>query len=464
MASEQNANTSKVDLTWLERYRCITVIGLGISGVGVVKALTQNGFTLHIQDSRKKPAGLEQIRDLKGVKSVYLGGFDVDALLKSDLLIVSPGVSLKTPEIRRAIDAGVDISGDIDIVSRSIDIPIIAITGSNGKSTVTQLAGEVCQLAGYNTFIGGNIGLSAMELFNAPNTYELAVLELSSFQLETTKELAADNAVVLNLSADHLDRYDSFQEYALTKLLIYTKAKNLVWNRDDKWFQKMDLLKNSKEMNAVCFGLDEPKHVNEFGIIEDDKGNKWLAKGGHKIVPAEIGQLLGEHNQANFLAVMALLDHMDIDKEVFKQAFIEFSGLPHRMQTVRKKDGVVWINDSKATNIGATYAAIEGLKKDIILIAGGQAKGADLSELLPVLKQYVCQIYVFGEDAEKIYQAWHQYISCYRVKTLESAIIHVDEIAKSGQYVLFAPACASFDMFENFAVRGERFIELVNAL
>jgi UDP-N-acetylmuramoylalanine--D-glutamate ligase len=277
MTSTTYSNANKVDLTWLEQYRRITVIGLGVSGVGVVKALTKRGIIVDVQDSREQPAGLAEVQSMQGVNSIHLGGFDQDKLLENDLLIVSPGVSLNTPELQFAINKGVKVSGDIDIVARSVDVPIVAISGSNGKSTVTQLAGEICKLAGYKTFIGGNIGLSAMKLLDEKEC-DVAVLELSSFQLETTPELAAHSAILLNLSPDHLDRYEGFQEYAQAKLAIYSQAKHVVWNRDDEFLQKVDIFHKKEEKKIISFGLNMPNKDTDYGLIEEI-GKRLLVKG-----------------------------------------------------------------------------------------------------------------------------------------------------------------------------------------
>ena len=282
--SNNNIHTDSVDLSWLERYRQISVIGLGMSGIGVTKALSERGFALHVQDSRDEVIGLDEIKALENVLSVHVGSFDIARILSSDLLIMSPGVSLLTPEIQIAIDNGVEITSDVDIIARSCSLPIMAITGSNGKSTVTQLAGEMCQAAGYETFIGGNIGRSVMELIDEKAQYDLAVLELSSFQLEIAPNLRASSAVVLNLSPDHLDRYDSYHSYATSKLAIYNNAANQIWNRDDSWLRNVELLSTEQEgrqFTTLSFGLQEPRNNNEFGIVKDERNQRYYAKGQH---------------------------------------------------------------------------------------------------------------------------------------------------------------------------------------
>ena len=471
MTSAQTPQANKVDLAWLKQYRHITVIGLGMSGVGVIKALTVRGVELHVQDSREDPAGLEDVKLLSGIKSIYTGGFNKEALLKTELMIISPGVSMRTAEIREAINAGVAVTGDIDIVARSTSVPIVAITGSNGKSTVTQLAGEICKAAGYQTFIGGNIGRSAMELLEDNKRYDVAILELSSFQLETTPELNALSATVLNLSPDHLDRYDSYQEYTESKLTVFNGAKTVVWNREDSWFNDVELFSSKKQMTGftsqkqvISFGMDEPKNDNEYGLSVSAKGSYWLMKGDQQICTTDNSSLIGSHNHLNMLAALALLDSFNIGKSIIRKALRSFSGLPHRMQAVRERNGVVWINDSKATNVGATMAAIAGLKSQVILLAGGQGKGAEFDELVPLLNKYVRQVYLFGEDAKQMEKSWHAATDCRLVDSLDEAIVLAEKSAQPKECVLFAPACASFDMFPNFVARGERFIELVNAL
>lgn len=468
MTSSHTTNKSTVDLTWLEQYRHITVIGLGMSGVGVIKALTAKGFVVHVQDSRENPAGLDEINALQNVMSIHLGSFDQQAILESDLLIVSPGVSLQTPEIQKAINQGVSITGDVDIVSRSSSVPIVAITGTNGKSTVTQLAGEICQSSGLNTFIGGNIGRSVMELLDEERRYDVAVLELSSFQLETTPKLNAQSAVVLNLSPDHLDRYESYQAYAQSKLIVYAGANRVIWNREDSWLQSIELFAakktNQRTQKVISFGLATPNNKYDFGLLKDEQGVTHFARGDRFICPVDITHLIGMHNHLNILAALAILVDFDIDDKSIIDALKNFKGLPHRMQKVREIKGVTWVNDSKATNVGATVSAISGIQGSIVLIAGGQGKGAEFEELLPLLRKYVRRAYLLGEDAEQMHAIWQHEVDCRLVDSLEQAVSEAHLFAEQGEIVLLAPACASFDMFKSFVARGEHFMELVEAL
>ena len=465
MTAMNNTYTGSIDLSWLEQYRHITVIGLGVSGMGVVKRLAKQGIQFHVQDSRENLEGVDQLSDLECVRSVYIGKFDLESILLSDLLIMSPGVSLQTPEIKQAVEAGIEISSDVDIVTRSSRIPIIGVTGSNGKSTVTQLAGELCKAAGYKTFIGGNIGRSIMELLDDSHEYQLAVIELSSFQLEITPALNALSATVLNLSPDHLDRYASYQDYAISKLAVYQNSKHCAWNRDDDWLQSVELFaaKTANSEKIVSFGLQVPRDETEYGIVTEE-GVSYFAKGKQKICSTQYCQLIGSHNHLNVLAALALLDSLAMESNIVESVLGQFHGLEHRMQKVRELSGVRWINDSKATNVGAVKSALEGLQCSTVLIAGGQSKGGKFAELLPLLKQYVKRVYVFGEDAKQIQAVWQHVVEVELVDSLELAVQEANKIAVSGDTVLLAPACASFDMFAGFAARGDRFVQLVNAL
>jgi len=459
-------HTNQDDLTWLRSFSKITVVGLGMSGVGVCRYLSEMDIPFTVQDTRDNPASLEDVSQLPGLQDIHLGSLDQESLLQSDLVVVSPGISLQTPELKAAKDAGVTITGDVDIVAKTTSVPIIAITGSNGKSTVTELAGDVCKAAGLHTFVGGNIGLSVMELLNGPThtdapTFDVAVLELSSFQLETTAGLAASSAVILNISPDHLDRYNgSVDEYAMSKLSVYQNAISQVWNRADKWLNKQA---GFTAQNVTTFGLDKPMSENDYGLC-DYEGATWLVKGDKRLILKEDISLLGEHNIENVLSVYALLDHLNLSLAKVNKTIMAFTGLPHRMQKVRKLNGITWVNDSKATNVGATIAAINGLKGKIVLLAGGEGKGANFSELNPWLEKYVTDSFLFGADSKEMHLACCQVTNCSVVGDLQEAVTKASKKAVDGQYVLLAPACASFDMFHGFEHRGEQFMQMVEAL
>lgn len=455
--------TAKYTTDWLHQYRSITVVGLGVTGLSVVRFLVGLGLSVQVQDSRDNPPGMQDLAQLAESSNVSVttcfGEFDQEALVASDLLVVSPGVALATPEIRAAMDAGVKVIGDIDILVQSCHTPIIAITGSNGKSTVTELVGAICRQADMQTFVGGNIGVPALEIFQAEVDYDVAVLELSSFQLETTGAIAAASAVVLNVSQDHLDRYASMSDYLQAKLRIFRGAKHVVVNRGDELLQQV-----VPAVAATSYGMDKPVANDEFGLVNDKAGEVFLARGQQRILPVDQVPLVGQHNIANALAAMALVAPLDIPIAVQAEAIKGFAGLPHRMQNVRVLDGVTWINDSKATNIGATQAALSGIDAPIVLLAGGQGKGGDFSDLLPALNAKVRCVLLFGEDAEQIRQVWQDTVSCECVASLQQAVLRAREIAAAKEVVLLSPACASFDMFNSYEHRGEQFIQMVEAL
>ena len=300
-----------------------------------------------------------------------------------------------------------------------------------------------------------------MELLNDAAGYEVAVIELSSFQLEITPQLNALSSVILNLSPDHLDRYKNYQEYANSKLAVYNNSQRCVWNREDEWLQGVEYF--SAKKNVVSFGVQSPKNETEFGIV-DEQGERFFAKGQQKVCSIQQCNLIGTHNHLNVLAALALLSDFNIKPTTVEFVLKSFQGLEHRMQKVRERKGVCWVNDSKATNVGATTSAIEGLHTPTVLIAGGQGKGAEFETLLPAMKRYVKRAYIYGEDASEMYEHWHKDIDVILVDSLEVAVQEANQFVQSGDTVLLSPACASFDMFDSFVSRGERFIELVNAL
>lgn len=454
--------------SWLENYSNIAVVGLGLTGNSVVEYLlgaAASGTKISIQDTRENTPYVDALSALIETQDRQvewqLGDLDEQKLCTSDLIIASPGVSLKTPALAAAIDAGVEVIGDIDMLVRSVDVPIIAITGSNGKSTVTTLVADICQHAGKRVFMGGNIGVPALAMLADPvEQFDVAVLELSSFQLETTQRLAASSAVILNVSSDHMDRYDSLQHYVRAKMRVFLGVSHAVLNRNDELLS--GFFPTAK--NIVSFGLGKPENDAEYGIVADRNGNEQLMKGSRKLLPIKDIPLVGQHNVSNVLAALALLEPLALPMPKVVAAIRNFSGLPHRMQLVAEKNGVRWVNDSKATNIGAAQAAIEGIQGELVLIAGGQGKGADFSSLLPALQTGVRAVVLFGEDADLMQACWSEQIECHRVVDLAAAVDKADVLTRDEtkkQTVLLSPACASFDLFRSFEDRGERFMQLV---
>ncbi|WP_375057149.1 UDP-N-acetylmuramoyl-L-alanine--D-glutamate ligase [Zobellella sp. DQSA1] len=427
----------------------IVIIGLGQTGLSCVRYCLDRGCRPLVMDTRARPPGAEQ---LPPGLDCHFGALDAASLLAADLLIISPGVPLATPAIQQARAAGVEIVGDVELFLRECKAPVIAITGSNGKSTVTTLVGEMARAAGLAVGVGGNIGTPALELLAGP--LELVVLELSSFQLETTPGLAALAATVLNISEDHLDRYDSLAHYRDTKLGIYQGAGLCVYNRED------DQTRPPAAVNAVSFGLD----AQEYGRVQH-RGELWLSRDGEPVLPVAALRILGAHNQLNALAAMALADEAGIPRDVQNEVLRRFGGLPHRCQFVAEKQGVRWLNDSKATNVGATLAAIAGVAEVVPgrlwLIAGGQGKGQDFTPLKPLLEQCIAGMACFGQDRAALLRLA---ANTHEVEDLPGAVAWCAEQAVPGDWVLLAPACASLDMYSNYLARGEHFVALVEAL
>ncbi|GHA04517.1 UDP-N-acetylmuramoyl-L-alanine--D-glutamate ligase [Oceanisphaera arctica] len=431
----------------------ILIIGLGQTGLSCLRYCLQRGVSPVVMDTRAQPPGAELLPEQT---ERYFGGLSLAPILAAELIIASPGVALATPELQQALAAGIEVVGDIELFVRECTAPIVAITGSNGKSTVTTLVGEMAAETGIRVGVGGNIGIPALDLLQqkAGQPLELAVLELSSFQLETTPGLRACTATVLNISEDHLDRYDSLAHYRDTKLGIYEGARLAVYNRED------DQTRPLSDVAAVSFGLDSA----EYGRMEHD-GELWLSRFGEPVLPVSALKILGAHNQLNALAAMALADKAGIAVDAQLKVLRRFGGLAHRCQFVAEKNGVRWVNDTKATNVGATLAAIAGIGESVSgrlwLIAGGQGKDQDFGPLVPLLENTIAGMACFGQDSARLLALAD---NTHEVATLDEAVAWCAEQARPGDWVLLAPACASLDMYLNYQKRGEHFIALVEAL
>ncbi|MGI9278934.1 MAG: UDP-N-acetylmuramoyl-L-alanine--D-glutamate ligase [Endozoicomonas sp.] len=433
-------------------------MGLGKTGLSCVRYLAEKQRSFKVMDTRENPPGIDELRASFPDIPVHLGGLNVDWLQEADELILSPGIALATPEIAKAVNNGAEAIGDIELFCRDVDKPVVAITGSNGKSTVTTLLGEMAKEAGLNVAVGGNIGTPALELLERTDV-DLYILELSSFQLETTHTLRAAAATVLNVSPDHMDRYDSMMDYHKAKQRIYRGCKHAVYNKQDAL--TVPLLPEATAATAFTSGKPD---LHDYGLIEDDEGT-WLCKGVERLSNTAAMKLPGRHNQVNALAALALGDSVGIPMVSMLDALSRFTGLSHRCQWVAEKDGVVWINDSKATNVGASVAAIEGLGETltgkIVLIAGGDGKGADFNQLKQPLQKYGREVVLMGRDAADIEIAVSEVIPVQFAEDLAAAIARAYEVSESGDAVLLAPACASFDMFNSFEQRGDVYTALV---
>ncbi len=438
--------------------RIKAVIGTGITGLSVARFLARDQQPFVLFDTRELPPNLDKIKAEFPDIQLQLGELDADSLLHFDELIVSPGISIETPAIAAAKNAGVSVVGDIEIFSRFAKAPIVAITGSNAKSTVTTLVGEMAANAGIKVAVGGNLGTPALDLL--ADDIELYVMELSSFQLETVTKLNAKAATILNISADHLDRYPNMRAYILAKLRVYFGAEHIIVNRNDV-LTHPPLAASAK---PVYFG--GKADFGSFGLIEEN-GESFLAQNLKPLIAASELKIRGKHNVDNALAALALGNAAGIPMAAMLDTLKSFRGLHHRCEFVSSKDGVEFYNDSKGTNIGATLAAIAGLARNpaqLIVIVGGEGKGQDFNELKPVLAKTNCQLVLIGRDAPLIAAAADGVVPVHFAGSMQEAVDKSFALAKAGDAVLLSPACASFDMFKNYEDRGNKFCEAVQVL
>jgi len=455
------------------RGKNVIVVGLGRTGAACARYFVDQGAQVTVTDSRAAPPGTVEVRGLP--VELKLGAFAAARALGSyALAAISPGVSLDEQFVRELRAAGVPTLGDIELFARAAEAPVVAITGSNGKSTVTTLLGEMAKRAGLNVAVGGNLGTPALDLL-APDV-QLYVMELSSFQLETVLSLRCKAAANLNVSPDHLDRHHSFEAYAEAKSRVFIGCEIAVVNRGDAETQRNVRAAQRK----VSFGLDAPM-AGQYGLVKQ-KGEDWLAcaapcasAGGQKsspMTPAGNEQLLkvsdlkihGLHNAANALAALALADAAGIPRPASLAVLREFGGLRHRCEWVAEVDGVAYFNDSKGTNVGATLAALAGLPEPIVWLGGGQGKGQDFAPLKSVLAQKGRAAILYGQDAAQIAGAIGDALPVHREPDLEASVKRAHGMARPGDRVLLSPACASLDQFRNYEERGERFCALVRGL
>ncbi len=436
------------------------IVGLGATGLSVARYLSARDVPFAVCDTRANPPGLAQLKRFAPMTDIYLGELDVELLCSAGELVVNPGIALATPAIKAAQDAGVSVVGDIELFAREADAPIVAITGSNAKSTVTTLLGDMAARAGIQAGVGGNIGTPALDLLD--QKAKLYVLELSSFQLETTNRLNAEVAVILNISEDHMDRYNDLDGYCSAKQRVFQGARQLVVNRDDPRAQPPAEL----DLPFWSFGLSQ-SDSRGFGLIEH-AGSQWLALGAKPLLAVSELKVRGTHNQVNALAALALGHAVGLPMAAMLAALRDFTGLPHRCQWVGQHAGVDYYDDSKATNVGAALAAIEGFGAELsgqqVLIAGGDGKGANFSALVAPVREHCRSVILLGRDAERLEQVLAGKVPTQRVATLEEAVIAAASTAQPGDLVLLSPACASLDMFRNFEERGRLFAEAVGRL
>ncbi len=436
------------------------VVGLGLSGASALRYLAREGASVVVTDSRPAPAGIDALRAMFQTAEFRLGSFDApEPLSQFSEAVISPGVDLRDRFVQRLIAAGVSIIGDVELFARAAKAPVIGITGSNGKSTVTTLVGAMAKAAGIKVAIGGNLGQPALELLQEdPKLY---VLELSSFQLETTHSLRCKAAAFLNLSEDHLDRHGTLEAYTAAKMRIFTGCEVAVINRDDPATRRG----SDQARRRLSFGLDAPRAPGEFGLVgqrgvlgsAEPMTDLALATARDRLMPLTQLKIAGLHNAANALAALALIEAADLPRATALRALTEFRGLPHRCALIAEITGSRYYNDSKGTNVGSTLAAIRGLPAPVVWLGGGQGKGQDFSPLAAALAQKGSAAVLFGEDAQAIETAITGSVPVYREATLQAALARAATLTQPGTAVLLSPACASFDQFKNYVDRGEQF-------
>jgi UDP-N-acetylmuramoylalanine--D-glutamate ligase len=432
------------------------IVGLGRTGVSCARHLAARGHRLVVTDSRIAPPGLAELRRLVPAAATVLGGFDAAVLDGAEQIVVSPGVPLSEPFLQQAAARGLDLVGDIELFAREADGRVVGITGTNGKSTVTTLVGEFAKAAGIEVRVGGNLGVPALDLLEGPPA-AMYVLELSSFQLETTHSLQLETAAVLNVTPDHLDRYRDLADYAAAKARIYERSATAVVNLDDEIVVRMP----RPAQRQVAFSLR--RQEAQFRLLARD-GQDWLAEGTEPLLPLAELALPGLHNAANALAALAIGSVCGLPREAMTAVLRRFQGLPHRSQLIARWRGIRWIDDSKGTNVGATEAAIAGLDAPLILIAGGEGKGQDFAPLAAACRGKVRHAVLIGRDAPLFAAALAKSCVVSIADSMETAVAVAAAIAEPGDTVLLSPACASFDMFRDYAHRGDVFADAVRRL
>ena len=440
--------------------RNIAILGMGVTGLSAARFLTSMGQPFVFADSRQQPPRLQEVIDSYPDVARFLGTFEASLFTNIDRVMVSPGISLEEPALIAARDAGVTLMGDLELFLEYANAPVIAITGSNGKSTVTTLVGQMAVASGLSVGVGGNLGTPMLDLLD--DQHQLYVLELSSFQLELLNDGRGAITTLLNISPDHMDRYPSLLEYHAAKHRIFRGAGRVVVNREDPLTRP--LLPSTTAV--ISFGLNEPD-LGDFGLLQGAV-NGYLAFGAERLMSVTDVAIKGTHNIANALAALALGHSAKLPMQAMLDTLKVYRGLPHRCENVGEVDGALYIDDSKGTNVGATLAAINGFGKpgsrNLILIAGGQGKGQDFSPLQAAASDSIKHSILFGEDATNIAEILSTVVDTWVVESLEAAVDQAHQLASVGDLVLLSPGCASFDMFTGFEERGMRFQEAVNQL
>lgn len=444
------------------------VVGLGKTGLSIARYLRHQNVAFAVFDTRENPEGLTEFKAVFPEVPVYLKTLSTDLFQQIQTIVSSPGVPLDKEPFQKARELKIPIIGDIEYFARVVSKPVIAITGTNGKSTVTSLVGEMAKAAHLSVAVAGNIGVPVLDRLDDGVMYDLWVLELSSFQLDLTESLTPIAATILNISPDHLDRHHTMAAYWEAKQRVYLNAAMCLYNRDDQQTYPDSSFFSQDGQELMSYGLSAPSHATDWGIKQNDQGAYFLAQGQRLVFPVDELKIKGRHNWLNALAACALAACADIPISAMIHVLNTFTGLPHRCQWVRELDDVTWINDSKGTNIGATLSAISGIggamQGKIVLIAGGQGKGADFTLLQESVKNFVREVVLVGADADKLEDALRAHVPMTRAQSLEEAVQIAQQKAAPGDVVLLSPACASLDMFRDFNHRGDVFTTAVVAL
>ncbi len=440
------------------------VVGLGKTGASCLRYLAKRGIPVSATDTRSAPPGLAELGDLAGTLDLRLGGFDMSLLDGASQVLMSPGVSLEEPIASQARARGIEVLGDIELFARAVRAPVIGVTGTNGKSTVTSLVARMAAAAGRRVLAGGNLGVPVLDLLEL-ETPDLYVLELSSFQLETTTSLDLLAAVVLNVTADHMDRYASILDYARAKARIFAKAATVVLNADDPLVAAMrgEATRGAagRPVRVVTFST---RHTDaDFALLRIGDQTH-LARRGEPLLDTSRMKLTGLHNAANALAALALGEAAGLGLAAMLETLESFPGLKHRSEWVADIAGVRYIDDSKGTNVGATVAAVSGLTGPLVIIAGGEGKGQDFTPLAEAFRDKVGHAVLIGKDAAALERALQGICTIERATTLQAAVRAAAGAARPGDTVLLSPACASFDMFRDYGHRGDVFAAEVHAL
>jgi UDP-N-acetylmuramoylalanine--D-glutamate ligase len=432
------------------------IVGLGRTGISCARYLHARGWRLAVTDTRAAPPELAALRALDAAIPVSLGALDTRLLAGAVCVVASPGVSLAAPFFTEARRLGLEIVGDVELFARAAHAPVVGITGTNGKSTVTTLLGRMAGRAGLKVQVGGNLGAPALELLDAAT--ELYVLELSSYQLETTESLHCRAAAVLNVSPDHLDRYADVAAYAAAKARLFARCDIAVINLDDPLVVAMP----HAAARTLSFSLRAA--IGADYAIARSEGAWWLTRRDEPLLPLAAMKIKGLHNAANALAALALGEALGLPQAAMLEELRSFAGLAHRSQWVADLDGVTYVDDSKGTNVGATLAAVAGMEGPLVMILGGEGKNQDFTPLAAAFRGKVRCAVLIGRDAAALEQVLGGVCPIARATTLPAAVAAAAAAAQPGDTVLLSPACASFDMFRDYAHRGAVFAQAVREL